>query len=196
MFSGIRGLLFAFSIQQRLFFRYAVFHQIMALEMILKGALLYCRPHLFADRLEDEALQAIETEARRWGHDFRLMLRELDKELAPWSSAALLSRKFDELTGDQLIGVLRAVYEESRYPTSRPTYLRFQTEHPGIYRDPLNSSNAGDCIHELCRQVLAQVKSRGGVEGLGQRVHRDLLAGDVGERFTRVFFAGTERDFL
>jgi len=196
LFSGIRDLLFAFSIEdQHDFYRYSVFHQIMALEKILKGGLLFVEAEVFLLESDQEVLHEADKITRRWGHDLRQLLRLSDDAFSPWSSAVVLTKTFAGLTGEQLIEACRAGYQETRYPTPSPVSLRFPTREPGLCQDPLNSTSTRDCIHELCQDVLAQVKLRGGIGGLQLRVER-LLASDLGKRFGRLFFAGREREFL
>lgn len=195
--SGVRDLLLASAIEQEhLFFRPSVFHQIMALEKVFKGALLFAQADAYDGLPKQEALRAADKKARAWGHDLHRILQEADKTFAPWSSSRILGKKYGQLSGRDLIDACIVGYEETRYPTPLPVSSRYPVEEPWGFYDPLNSTAPRDCIYELCREMLAQLKLRGGVAGLHQRITEELLSTEIGQRFSRQFFADRESDML
>jgi hypothetical protein len=194
--SGLSDLFAAFCIS-RPFYSHARFLEIMGLEKLLKGRLLYDRASEYRSLDREPAKQVLDRLARGWGHKVDVMIGEIAAGAPDAGLDRLADGRYDQYPGRALLNVMVQGYLESRYPVLRLSSEAFPTEIEGVHWDPLNSSAISKMVHALTRVLMAEFKRL----GLSRSIWESFLSaygeeeGDV-RRFVNITFKGRVEDYL
>ena len=180
---------------------YATFFDIMGVEKICKGILLFHNASVYEQLSEQCARQRIEEELKtRWSHSLKKMLKDIGAIIGRDKVNNILSARFDGFTGKQFRNVVERGYMESRYPTANPIYRQFPIKGskggPKLFWDPLGSSGLHKFAYRLSQEILLHLKGAATFPDLGVYVQKLLGVGDTGRRFTNLFFKGDIKKYL
>ena len=201
IYSAISDFYFAFCMQNQKFRMYATFFDIMGVEKICKGILLFHNAPVYEQLSEQCARQRIEEELKtRWRHSLKEMLKDIGAIIGQDKVNDILSARFDGFTGKQFRNVVERGYMESRYPTANPIYRQFPDKTskggPKIFWDPLRSSGLHKFAYRLSQEILLHLKGAETFSDLQISVQKLLGAEDTGRRFTNLFFKGDIKKYL
>jgi hypothetical protein len=201
IYSAISDFYFAFSIQDTKFRRYATFFDIMAVEKICKGILLFHNDAIYKQLPSQLAKQKIEEEVKiRWGHNLKKMLKDIDAIIGSQKVDSILSVSFDGFTGRQFVKVIEKGYMESRYPTANPIYRLFPIKSTSggskLFFDPLESSGLHKFAYRLSQEILLYLKGVTAFPRLRSSVKQLVGKGDTGRPFTNLFFQRNLKKYL
>lgn len=200
IYSAISDFYFAFSIQDTKFRRYATFFDIMGVEKICKGILLFHNDIIYKQLPRQSAKQKIEVAVKRWGHSFKKMLKDIDAIIGSQKVAPILSFSFDGFTGRDFVEVFEKGYMESRYPTANPIYRSFPIKSTSggskLFLDPLESSGLHKFAYRLSQEILLYLKGVTAFPRLRSSVKQLVGTGDTGRRFTNLFFQRNLKKYL
>jgi len=201
IYSAISDFYFAFCMQNQKFRMYATFFDIMGVEKICKGILLFHNAPVYEQLSEQCARQRIEEELKtRWRHSLKEMLKDIGAIIGQDKVNDILSARFDGFTGKQFRNVVERGYMESRYPTANPIYRQFPDKTskggPKIFWDPLRSSGLHKFAYRLSQEILLHLKGAETFSDLQISVQKLLGAEDAGQRFTNLFFKGDIKKYL
>ena len=202
IYSAISDFYFAFCMQNQKFRMYATFFDIMGVEKICKGFLLFHNTSVYEQLSEQCVRQRIEEELKtRWSHSLKKMLKDIGAIIGQDKVNDILSARFDGFTGKQFRNVVERGYLESRYPTANPIYRRFPVKKyskggPKLFWDPLGSSGLHNFGYRLSQEILLHLKGVENFSDLKISVENLLGVGDTGRRFTNLFFKGDVKKYL
>ena len=201
IYSAISDFYFAFCMQNQKFRMYATFFDIMGVEKICKGILLFHNAPVYEQLSEQCARQRIEEELKtRWSHSLKKMLKDIGAIIGQDKVNDILSARFDGFTGKQFRNVVERGYMESRYPTANPVYRQFPIKNskggPKLFWDPLGSSGLHKFAYRLSQEILLHLKGAATFQDLGVCVQKLLAVEDTGRRFTNLFFKGDINKYL
>lgn len=201
IYSAISDFYFAFCTQHQMFRTYATFFEIMGVEKICKGILLFHNATIYEQLNEQCARERIEEELkRRWSHSLKKMLKDVAAIVGQNKLNAILSQNFDGFTGKEFRNVIEMGYMESRYPTANPVYRQFPVKDnyggAKLFWDPLGSSGLHKFAYRLSQEILLHLKGEENFLDLRKSVEKLLVAQDTGRRFKNLFFDGNIEKYL
>lgn len=201
IYSAISDFYFAFCVENQKFRLYATFFEIMGVEKICKGILLFHNAAFYEQLREQSARQRIEEEVQtRWSHSLKKMLKDIGPIIGQDKMNDILAARFDGFTGKQFRNVIERGYMESRYPTANPIYRQFPIKGSKagskLFWDPLGSSGLHKFAYRLSQEILLHLKGAATFPDLAIYVQQLLGTGDTGRRFTNLFFRGDIRRYL
>jgi hypothetical protein len=201
IYSAISDFYFAFCTQHKKFKTYATFFEIMGVEKICKGILLFHNASIYEHLNEQGARERIEEELKkRWSHSLKKMLKDIAAIIGQNKLNTILSRRFDGFTGKEFRNVIEKGYMESRYPTANPVYRQFPVKNnhgsTKLFWDPLGSSGLHKFAYRLSQEILLHLKGEESFLDLRKSVEKLLGAEDTGRRFTNLFFDGNIGKYL
>jgi len=201
IYSAISDFYFAFSIEDTKFRRYATFFDIIAVEKICKGILLFHNDAIYKQLRRQPAKQKIEAEVKnRWGHSLKKMLKDIDAIIGSQKLDTILSVSFDGFTGRQFVKIIEKDYMESRYPTANSIYRLFPIKSTSggskHFLDPLQSSGLHKSAYRLSTEMLLYLKGVTAFQSLRSSVIRLVSKGDTGRRFINLFFQRNLNKYL
>lgn len=155
---GLTDLYFAFDSDDDAFSDNVVFSEIMGLEKFAKAVLLFHLHQEFEGMTPPDAKKKINELAKRMGHNFENMMKELSNFMFD-DIARIKKTDFDGYSGSDLIGVIYAGYMETRYPVPTPISDSFTIEGTNLKHDPLWSSGITKFIYAVCNSCFASLSS-------------------------------------
>jgi len=192
---GIEDFFFAFNIKDP-FHRYRPFFYAMGFEMVCKAYLLATKASEYVGLNEKQAISKVSKLAKKMGHNVKKLCENIKKSVGDQKVNNLLSNEYDEFTGHEFLDVIEAVYLESRYFVPDPIHERFPVKgKKDMWWDPQFSSGLEEFCHAFSREILSSLKSDFGITIPKSDLSR-TVAGEAGNRFCNVFFAGNMGDFV
>jgi hypothetical protein len=145
---GIKECYFAFladELQDYPFWGQTAFHNIMAVELLIKSVAILERGAEYEGLSDHEAKKKIDQIARDVGHKLTVAFGIVRNYMMGSLLDDLLdNRQFAGLRGSEFVAqVLEPAYEQTRYPTPDPLHLNFKTGQ-GTYHYPIASGDIGD----------------------------------------------------
>lgn len=201
IYSAISDFYFAFYTEDQKFMAYATFFEIMGVEKICKGILLFHNASVYEQLSEQCARQRIEVELKkRWSHSLKKMLKDISTIIGQNKLNDILLARFDGFTGKEFRNVIEKGYMESRYPAANPIYRQFPVKSAKggakLFWDPLGSSGLHKFAYRLSQEILLHLKGEESFLDLRKSVEKLLGAEDTGRRFTNLFFDGNIQKYL
>ena len=175
---------------------YKIFNEILALEKVLKGLLLYYAGNEYESLCEEQSKAKIESLAKGYGHKIKKMLKEASRHFGKSSLDNLTCCDFNGFSGSELIRAVEAGYMESRYPTLKPIYEQSKIKSLDIYRDPLGSSGITKFVYAVNRTVLLHFKSKLNMSSVKNRFTQTYGHMEETQRFINLAFEGSLDKYL
>lgn len=182
---GLSDIYFAFDSDDDAFESNARFSEIMGLEKILKATLLYLNHTEYEALQYDAAKQVVNKLAMKWGHDFELMLNELER-VGCADIKQLKLNIYDGYNGHGLIVALNQGYTEIRYPVPKLVSDNFPLSD-GWYQDPLSSSGITKFIYAICNVCLLELSKRVDLTDVLEEFRAKFEHRESFERFNNCF---------
>jgi hypothetical protein len=129
IYSAISDFYFAFCMQNQKFRMYATFFDIMGVEKICKGILLFHNSSVYEQLSEQCARQRIEEELRtRWSHSLKKMLKDIGAIIGQDKVNDILSARFDGFTGSNSETLSKGVTWNPDIPPQTPSIDNSQSK--------------------------------------------------------------------
>jgi len=184
---ALTDLYFAFDSDDDAFSDNVVFSEIMGLEKFAKAVLLFHRHQEYEGMTPLDAKKKINELAKRMGHDFKNMMKELSNFMSD-DIARIEITAFDGYSGSELIGAVCAGYMETRYPVPTPISNSFPIEGTNLKHDPLWSSGITKFIYAVCNACFASLSSSIDFTDLTSQFSRKFSHKESFRRFNNLFW--------
>lgn len=165
------------------------FFNFMGLECFCKAHILAYRSTCYEHIGFSEAKDKIDKIAKKMSHDLRKMLTDVDRLNKENKIESLLVQNFDSYTGNQLVDVLEAAYNESRYPVSKSISSKYPIGGTELFLNPLRSSGISKFSYTVAREILLSLKNRYTIGISRKDIDVQILSKKEGKRFCNLFFS-------
>ncbi len=165
---------------------YQPFFLAQGLEKMGKALLIGIEYDKFKDLDLETAKQRIHKIAKGMGHNLAAIIAKVQPHI---DLTQELADTYDGFSGEQILDVLQAAYEECRYPV--PVSISDSYPVPdceGVYFDPLMSSGLEKFTNRVALKILLHIESLYGIKKYRKNPYRAKVSDNDWERFSNLFF--------
>ncbi|MCQ9206433.1 MAG: hypothetical protein NG740_00910 [Omnitrophica bacterium] len=189
LWAGFEHFFVGFLLEEQNWNIHSTFFCCMGLECFCKAYILACRSTDYEHLNFNEAKGKIDNIARSLSHKLREMLMKMDELNKDIEIASTFKQDFDGYKGEQLVDVLEAAYNESRYPVSSSISSKYPMSGTELFLNPLRSSGIAKFSYSIGRQILLALKNKYTVGITEKVINVRTLSRGEGNRFCNLFFA-------